>query len=321
MTIAYISERDSGVDYHRLIRPFAAIAQLGHEVTRYNAIPPDRVSDVNADVVVFNRLLAPDTITGRQKRGIKVICDVDDYWVLPSTHILYREYKKIGPQIAEAVRLSDIVWATHMELADRCLQLNGNIRIVPNAIAIQDEQWHVAPIPTEKVVGYIAGATHVPDLAVTMGAWRNYTGKRLLVGLTDSNLPQFTAMAAIMSDRGALPIDIAKAADVWNYGTYYDHISIAIAPLANTAFNRCKSNLKILEAGAKGRPIFAQDMPPYVPFDCDGVIHVKDWAKACKQMQTMPMDEVFSRGISLRHYIEHHYSLDHINTLRLDAIG
>ena len=60
MRIGYISESDGGVDYHRLVKPFEHLAQLGHEVTRYNAIPLERVGDVDTDCIIFNRFIAGD---------------------------------------------------------------------------------------------------------------------------------------------------------------------------------------------------------------------------------------------------------------------
>lgn len=320
MNIGYVADRDGGVEYHRLIRPFEHLAATGIDVTRYNAIPLANVPDVDVDCVVFNRHLAGDetgeVIKALQAKGIRVICDVDDYWVLPSSHLLYRAHKVITPKIARSVQYADAVWCTHETLADRCRPLNLNVTVIPNAIALEDEQWQVSDMPPVKTIGYIAGATHVPDLAETIGAWGAWSGNRMLCGLTDSNAGEFTVMAAIMSEKGRLPFEVAKAMDVWNYGRFYDHISVAVAPLANTAFNRCKSNLKILEAGAKGRPILAQVMHPYVPFDCDGVIHVKDWPKAIKEADHMPMDEIVHRGAALRLHIEKHYSLTQVNELR-----
>ena len=320
--IGYIAGSDGGVEYHRLIRPFGSLAAQGYEVTRYNAIPLANVNEVDVDVLVFNRHFdwagdMLEVIGNLQRRGVKVICDVDDYWRLPSSHILYEQHKTISPSIQLAVTVADEVWATHEQLADRCRPINPNVRVVPNAIEFGEEQWNRTPLTGDRSIGYVAGITHIPDLAVTVGAWSQHKGHKYLCGITTENAKVFSRMGAMIG--GA--ITYAEARDVFNYGTFYELFDIAIAPLADTAFNRCKSNLKILEAGAKGRPILAQRMHPYYPFDCDGVIHVVDWKTAVKKVSAMPINELQHRGLILREYVERHYSMTKINQSRIDGIG
>jgi hypothetical protein len=325
MKIGYISERDSGVDYHRLIRPFGSMQERGQaDVTRFNAIPLQNVTDVDVDVVVFNRCLwqeQEEVIAALKARGVKVICDVDDYWVLPSSHILYEQSKESRPRHVEALTLADEVWVTHDELKARVWPHNKNIKVIPNAIELSEDQWQITQLPPTPCIGYIAGSTHAPDIATTIGAWKVWRYNRILCGLTPSSAGVFKYMASIMSSNGTQPIEIAEARDVMNYGRFYDLCSVAIAPLANTAFNRCKSNLKILEAGAKGRPIFAQAMHPYIPFNSEGVIHVTDWRDAIRYANAMPLSEATERGLSLRREIEANWSMEVINQMRIDALN
>ena len=55
---------------------------------------------------------------------------------------------------------------------------------------------------------------------------------------------------------------------VWarNIGTYaslYDEIDVLLAPLNDNEFNRCKSELKLVEASVKGKPAIVSDVFPY----------------------------------------------------------
>lgn len=47
------------------------------------------------------------------------------------------------------------------------------------------------------------------------------------------------------------------------YMTAYNGHQIALAPLKDSLFNSCKSNLKALEAGAKGLALVTSKVKPY----------------------------------------------------------
>jgi glycosyltransferase involved in cell wall biosynthesis len=51
--------------------------------------------------------------------------------------------------------------------------------------------------------------------------------------------------------------------DVSDYCKGYHEIDVAIAPLIDNEFNRCKSQLKLIEAGIFGRPLIASKVYPY----------------------------------------------------------
>ena len=50
---------------------------------------------------------------------------------------------------------------------------------------------------------------------------------------------------------------------VENYGGVYNEIDVALVPLRNTKFNRCKSELKLVEAGTMGKAVIVSDVYPY----------------------------------------------------------
>jgi hypothetical protein len=47
------------------------------------------------------------------------------------------------------------------------------------------------------------------------------------------------------------------------YMAFYSEADATLAPLVPSTFNSCKSNLKVLEAGAKRIPIIVSNTPPY----------------------------------------------------------
>lgn len=60
-------------------------------------------------------------------------------------------------------------------------------------------------------------------------------------------------------------IKYLKSFDILNYPNQLSRLELTsiVAPLQDNIFNRCKSNIKILEASALGIPFLAQDLPNY----------------------------------------------------------
>ena len=50
---------------------------------------------------------------------------------------------------------------------------------------------------------------------------------------------------------------------VSTYGHMYDHLDVALVPLVANEFNACKSELKIVEAGAKKCAVISSNVDPY----------------------------------------------------------
>jgi hypothetical protein len=89
--------------------------------------------------------------------------------------------------------------------------------------------------------------------------------------------------------------------------------------LEDNKFNRCKSNLKIIEAGMKGLPIFVQDIHPYTD-DAEGIFKVNNWNEAIRKAESMGVEEITKSGIALRGYVLENYDLNKVNELRKERL-
>lgn len=65
------------------------------------------------------------------------------------------------------------------------------------------------------------------------------------------------------------------AQNVYNYGILYNEIDVALIPLCENEFNKCKSELKLIEAGAMGKAVIVSDTDPYK----DWITHGKNGLK------------------------------------------
>ena len=94
---------------------------------------------------------------------------------------------------------------------------------------------------------------------------RTMEGKyRLFCGGWNDN-PMYHLYDEVFTDRGKNEHNYQRiqAADIYSYVGGYNFIDVCLAPLRDTTFNSCKSELKIIEAAAMGKPIIASDVYPY----------------------------------------------------------
>lgn len=310
MKIAIVSSKDTGVDYHRLIRPFALL-QDKYDITRCQGVS-EEMFDHNFDVVVFSRLL-PITEQKRfirelQSRGTYVICDVDDYWVLPTNHIAYKANKVYRKYMIDAMMYANEVWTTHELLGGLIDDLNDNWHVIPNALDPNEPQWQPKESYGNKI-GWAGGVTHFHDLMRTKDAW----GDVVPVICGFRNEKEWLRLA------DKFRAEYIESMNVDNYGLLYDNFDIAIAPLERNLFTKCKSNLKILEAGMKGLPIFVENQHPYTD-DAKGIFKVDNWEIAIRRIKNMDVEDVEESGKHLRKYVIENYDLNKVNELRIERL-
>jgi glycosyltransferase involved in cell wall biosynthesis len=110
--------------------------------------------------------------------------------------------------------------------------------------------------------------------------------------------------------------------DIHLYAQLYRHFDVALAPLLNTKFNRCKSELKVVEAGYTKTAIIASNTTPYK----ETIIHNKtgilcstpeDWRKAVAEMT---LEKAQNLAGELYEYCKKHYDISQINKERLKGL-
>ena len=91
--------------------------------------------------------------------------------------------------------------------------------------------------------------------------------------------------------------------EYWEKGLDFD---IALAPLRPEGFNKAKSQIKVLEAAARGIPVIASDYGPYSDFVEDGFTGIlckkpKDWTDA---IVTLAKDEKLRRIMGINAWVK-----------------
>ncbi|MEP7340662.1 MAG: hypothetical protein ABI977_23225 [Acidobacteriota bacterium] len=169
-------------------------------------------------------------------------------------------------------RAADGVIVSTVPLKQRLARLNNNIHVVPNAL---DERLCVADAAARppaadngrKVIGYMGTVTHDSDFMMILQPLREQLRKyrdtvefQIIGGLGDMTLLQAL---------DGLPV---RVLDVSANSHYLDFMpwmaknlqwDLAIAPLEDTQFSRCKSDIKALDYGIQGIPGIFSRVPAY----------------------------------------------------------
>lgn len=125
------------------------------------------------DIIHFHRELGslenmPNFFKKLKERGVKLIMDIDDYWLPPTTHPLHliiTKYK-VNERIIEFIKNSDYVTTTTSIFANEIKKYNKNVFVVPNALDENHQMWNGEDAKqTEKVrITFIGGSSHMRDL-------------------------------------------------------------------------------------------------------------------------------------------------------------
>ena len=232
----------------------------------------DRTVQVNtegirlADLILIQRLFpSPETqpvLDMIFASGKSVLYDLDDLLLdVPASNPYAEVARRAAPNILDVISRADTVTVSTEELRSAILPYHSRVSILPNVL--DESQWPpVAGTPdraSSVVIGFSGTPTHQADLALVEKALeriaRKY-GKRV----------SFIFMGCATDRLLRLP-----GASVMNFVEYKAYlralqeakIDIALAPLADTRFNRCKSNIKWLEYSAAGIVGVYSDLPPY----------------------------------------------------------
>jgi hypothetical protein len=323
MKIGYITTGFGGVEYHRMLKPFSLLKD-DYDLTHCEGVSSE-IFDYDFDVVVFSRRLSikkqKQFILELQKRGTYVICDIDDHWVLSSNHVVKKTIDELRLQSIEALMYSNEVWTTHELLGKEIGRLNNNWHVIPNAIDPNEAQWQPKNTYGNRI-GWAGGVTHFHDLMLTDGCWGDTIPVICGFQQPTENEPDnlWTPHKEWLKLSNRFRADYINSMDIMNYGYLYDQFDIAIAPLENNKFNTMKSNLKIIEAGMKGLPIFVQNIHPYTD-DSRGIFKVDSWSTAISKASNMGADEIKDSGQDIRDYCLANYDINKVNELRKERLG
>ena len=214
------------------------------------------------------------------KIGKQVIVDLDDdfynispknsaYRYIGAGHPTYHiTLKALLPKVA-------LTYASP-ELEQR-YKLPG--MVIPNCYDETNPAWEHPKIKSNKVrLGFTGTATHREDFRIISSAvhWilKERQDVQLVVGVDDVIYDEFKD----------IPLDQRWFIPPLSYDYYpmsFSYFDILLVPLLNTVFNRAKSDIKLVEAGASKTPWLASSLPVYEEWGVGGrcIAPGDDWTK------------------------------------------
>ena len=321
MKLLILTDGINGVVYHRLFTPHLRMQLDGHAEVSVCQSPEEWLTlDYRAfDVIIFSRWLGAkhyDVLKKIADSGTPYVVDIDDYWVLPKYNPAYPAYRSgIKQAIKDAINYADAVITTTPALASQIREINENVIIASNCLDYTHKQWEAVPMErTDKVkVGWIGVVTHEEDLKLIVDQIKGLDIEFYICGYTPGDI--WNRIAKSMPNA-----KIVEGTSVFEYGEVYRHFDIVIAPLQDTKFNNCKSELKIIEASAYKKPIICSAVYPYIYHQAnDGVLLVtqNDWRTAIQKLIDAGHSVRQSMGVSNYDYCQKHHNLSLHNLTRL----
>jgi GT2 family glycosyltransferase/glycosyltransferase involved in cell wall biosynthesis len=262
--------RASACAHLRLIAPLRRLRPRIeiHWARRGDVFDTSGVED--ADIIVFQRLFPSAGTADLCRRilqgNVPVLYELDDdFWHVPENHPHRNAIACFKPYILECLGRADAVTVSTQELATRLRSLARAVHVLPNTV--DTKMWeHVLRRTAmrddgsaEVVIGFAGTPTHRADLDIVSEALvriRKRYGDRVRFRFLGCPPP-----AGIRSEAEFATFDLSYSA--YARALAYAGFDIALAPLVDDTFNRCKSDIKWLEYSACGFAGVYSDLPVY----------------------------------------------------------
>jgi len=284
----------SGSRYWRLEDPFKALRKRGIDAQVVEGGITEAVAN-EADIYVLQGTIDKDGLAllyeYQQERGKKIVIDADDFPELnpDNPHQIEHDLTDALPVITRMLEVADLVTTTTQHLAYRLRDLNNNVKVLPNLMDL--ERWDLPKRHNTSPfirIGWAGSITHLDDL-------------KLLVTPLTRICREFPHVQLIfvgdLRARSLFPdcqveVMAGVAFEQWPAKLNTLALDIGLAPLRDTPFNRCKSNIKWLEYAIAQVPgIFSPMVYQYSGFEPKfGHIAYNDeqWYQAIKMLIQFP---------------------------------
>jgi hypothetical protein len=263
--------------YYRMEYPFEFLRRGGAKADTTGAVNLPLLQEY--DIIVVQRSYSPELFGMLQEArrfGKTVLYEVDDY--LHGVHPHSPAYKTFRPNginvhwVDQWLKGSAGLLTSTPELAGAYGPLVPRTWVLPNNLDFGIRNWDRPAsrdprLEGKLVIGWAGSSFHPDDMLPLQGSLKKVLekyGSRVVFAIASgpAQVRQFLQPLNLPSEQ----VVILDPVHFWDYPQLLSQFDIGLAPLSNTLFNRCKSELKLLEYGAWGIPYVASKVAPYNRF-------------------------------------------------------
>jgi glycosyltransferase involved in cell wall biosynthesis len=253
-----------GVGWYRIINPLEKIGAL---VERKGALLSKSDAfemKAKGDVWWMSPMGNPEALallhTNSKITGAKIVLDIDDHpFAVDPKHPQYQYHKEQETILRFQIEHCDHLVVSTEPLKSLLSPLNPNVSVCPNGIDLSI--WNVKRKKRTdgKIrLGWIGSSSHIADIPVV---------EKVIPELLEEypNLEFHHAGMALFDEINKNEIAHKGTKGYEEYPQFLADLDldIAIAPLKDTPFNRCKTNIKWLEHSMLKVPMVLSDVYPY----------------------------------------------------------
>ncbi|WP_315710377.1 glycosyltransferase [Brenneria uluponensis] len=311
VVMAHMADQ-TGCGHYRVIKPFNALKNAnmidGKLSNVYLNIPT--MARYDPDILVLQRQTSSYfhewvRQVSRLTNTFKVY-ELDDY--LPNVPLKSVHRANIPKDVVKSMRKSlgfvDRFVVSTAPLAEAFTGLHANIHVVQNKLPLEwwDNLSSLRGQGKKPRVGWGGGSSHTGDLELIVDIVKDLANEVewIFFGMCPEKLRPYIHEFHKGVDIDHYPAKLASL-----------NLDLALAPLEDNLFNRCKSNLRLMEYGACGFPVICSDIECY-----HGDLPVtrvrnryKEWMDAIR-MHLSDMDATAKVGDELRAAIYKDWMLD-----------
>jgi len=277
---------------------------------------------LHADIIVMQRPFEKarkDIFNALKEAGKKIVFDNDDSYKVNDQMKLGETLEAVSNSIDWFIENSDLVTTTTEFLAEEYRKLNPNVVVLPNMIDPAD--WDTPKRNKgDKVRIGLVGSTLMNKDFESIIPTLKVLSEQDNIELVILGMPKSDMYKQENSFWSTLNVEINPPVPVYEYADAVNDLKldIMLIPREDTYFNRCKSNLKFLEASMLEIPVIAQGfidgLSPYQvnKDDAKHMIIVTDNNKWLSEIDKLVNDKNLRRkiGKEAKKYVLKNYDID-----------